>query len=118
MKPVHLVLPIRVRTVNEMQYEHWGTKARYARAERRTTAMALKPRLPNKLPKKMSILITRAGPRMLDPDNSIASLKHVIDGVADALGIDDASPRLDWLYGQIVEPEYAVEITISKGGQS
>lgn len=113
MKPIRIILPIETLSPNRTAGEHWGTRARRARQQRSLIAMALEPRLPERLPKKLNILITRCGPRLLDPDNSIASLKATRDGVADALGIDDGSPRLDWLYGQCVQDEYAVEIRIS-----
>lgn len=36
------------------------------------------------------IEVTRVGPRPLDADNLVASAKAVLDGVAAALGVDDA----------------------------
>ena len=58
--------------------------------------------------------LTRIGPRRLDSDNLAAALKHVRDGVADALGMDDGDPRLVWLYGQRrgKPGEYAVLVEI------
>lgn len=111
MKPIHLALPIQ--TVSPNVRDHWATRAGRARAHRKLVSMNLKPRLPDRLPRRLRILITRVGPRMMDPDNSIASLKHVIDGVADALGIDDGDPRLDWIYGQTIFGEPGVEITLT-----
>ena len=51
---------------------------------------------------------------MATSDNLAAALKHVRDGVADALGMDDGDPRLVWLYGQRRgrPGEYAVLVEI------
>lgn len=46
------------------------------------------------------VLIVRLSPRSLDHDDSInISGKHVRDGVADVLGIDDRDKRVTWRYG-------------------
>lgn len=41
------------------------------------------------------VMVTRIAPRKLDRDNAWSSQKHVIDGVAYALGIDDGDARFD-----------------------
>lgn len=47
------------------------------------------------------VLLCRIAPRALDPGGNLgASLKHVQDGVADWLGIDDRDPRIIWEYEQ------------------
>lgn len=46
------------------------------------------------------VVLTRLSPRELDTDNVIGGLKAVRDGVADALGIDDRDPRVEWIYAQ------------------
>lgn len=38
--------------------------------------------------------------RMLDSDNLAGAFKAVRDGVAEAMGIDDGSERLEWRYAQ------------------
>ena len=60
------------------------------------------------------VLITRAGPRRMDDDGLSASAKHVRDGVADALGVDDADPRVQWRYAQQKAQRYAVRIEIEE----
>lgn len=37
----------------------------------------------------------------LDSDNLPGAFKHVRDGMADALGIDDGDARLAWSYAQV-----------------
>jgi hypothetical protein len=60
------------------------------------------------------VTITRVAPRPFDDDNLAASGKHVRDGIADALRIDDRSPLVTWRYAQRRGPAktYAIEIRI------
>ena len=46
--------------------------------------------------KRYRVLITRIAPRELDSDNLTSSAKHVRDGIADALAIDDRDKRVEW----------------------
>lgn len=48
----------------------------------------------------VTVLLRRIGPRMLDDDNLVASLKSDRDGIADALGMKDNDKRLVWKYAQ------------------
>jgi hypothetical protein len=62
------------------------------------------------------VTISRLSAGQLDDDNLAASIKHVRDGIADALGIDDGGPFVQWRYAQIkVAPKvYAVRVQIEK----
>jgi hypothetical protein len=53
----------------------------------------------------------------MDRDNNIASMKHVIDGIADRLGVKDNDPRITWDYAQDTGrgKPYAVRIEIFPG---
>ena len=77
---------------------------------------------------RLRVTLTRIGPKRLDDDNVRGALKGVRDGVADALGIDDADPRVTWRYeqtqslrrnrlGRLVS-KYGVRIEIAPRGQS
>ena len=48
----------------------------------------------------LKVTITRIAPGKLDDDNLTGSAKHVRDGIADALGIDDGDPRITWVVEQ------------------
>ncbi len=65
---------------------------------------------------RLVITVTRIGPRKMDRDNNIASLKASIDGIADAIGIDDGNERITWVYAQEVKVtrpvQYAVRIRV------
>lgn len=50
-----------------------------------------------------TITITRIGANRLDDDNLISACKPVRDEVAQWLGVDDGSPRMQWCYEQRVE---------------
>jgi hypothetical protein len=63
---------------------------------------------------RASVKIIRIAPRSLDQGNLEASLKHVQDGVADALQVNDADTRIEWRYAQEKgkPKEYAVRVEI------
>ena len=67
---------------------HWGTRARRIRAQLRRLEDALRGAVPPAGP-PWRVTITRHGPRLLDDDGAIASAKHIRDGVAHWLGVDD-----------------------------
>jgi hypothetical protein len=52
----------------------------------------------------VTITITRRGGRRMDDDGLTISAKHVRDGVADWLGIDDGDKRLTWIVKQDKAP--------------
>lgn len=84
---------------------HWAEKARIAKHQRGSagvwTVKALTASPPVKYRGPWTIVICRIGPRKLDSDNLAISAKHVRDGVADALGIDDGDEtKVKWLYDQ------------------
>jgi len=46
----------------------------------------------------VAVVLTRVSPRAFDDDNLAAAFKPVRDGLADAWIVDDADPRVTWLY--------------------
>lgn len=61
----------------------------------------------------VKVTLTRIGLRRLDTDNLAGACKGVRDGVALALGVDDADPRITWVYEQRTgERRYAVSIRL------
>lgn len=79
--------------------------------------LALNP-LRDKLHLPCSIKLTRLGPRELDWDNNIISLKYVRDAIAEILTQDfvpgraDSDKRIKWEYDQEKSKEYGVKIEI------
>lgn len=101
--PAHIAievsLPLRTRSTLNTR-EHWSQRAKRAQAERALIRMRLAgvrgwpPALP------VNVTLTRVGPRELDDDNLQGACKATRDGVADALGVDDGSEDVQWLYAQ------------------
>lgn len=94
-------IELALQTVSETNaHEHWRDRSKRANLQRRFAAFSLRaqPRVPPAPP--CTVRLTRIAPRALDSDNAVGALKHVRDGVADWLGIDDRDPRVTWLYGQ------------------
>lgn len=110
---VEVELPLRlVSLANERV--HWAVKSKRARLQRQAAHLAVRHALVGRgaLSPALVIRIERIGLRRLDDDNLAISAKHVRDGIADALGIDDGNPCLDWKYSQSTGKEYSVKITI------
>ena len=63
-----------------------------------------------------TIALTRLAPRLLDSDNAVSALKHVRDGIADALGINDGDEQVVWWYGQEKAAKHGVRVEITGGG--
>jgi hypothetical protein len=118
---MEVLLP--VRTCSEPNLRgHWGKRARRFRAQRTTTRSLLGSvfrALPADDPlraatPKLTVRLTRIAPRRLDSDNLAGALKAVRDGVADALGLDDADGSVRWLYDQRrgAPGQYAVVVEV------
>lgn len=60
------------------------------------------------------VTLTRIGKRMIDDDNCAGAFKAIRDGIAEALGINDGSNRLTWIYRQEKSKQYSVRVEIEK----
>lgn len=110
---VSVTLPIRTRSESNMR-EHWAAKHRRAKSQRLTVALTLRPQvIPLRGFAALNVMLTRVAPRRLDDDNLRGALKAVRDGVADALGVNDADERVTWLYAQRSGPPKAYEVHIA-----
>lgn len=103
--------------------EHWSVRAKRARSQRLAAYLACRAYAGNSLcplTHEAVVMITRVSPRPLDDDNLAASQKHVRDGIADALGIDDRDAIATWRYAQRSGGKgvYAVEVSIERVGVS
>jgi hypothetical protein len=111
-----LEVEMPIRTYSEAnQREHYMAKARRAKAQRRGAYLLLRRlstfcRPPDEV--QIRVCLTRLGVRKLDKDNLAGSFKHIQDGVADWLGIDDGSERVVWEYAQQTGKRYAVLVRI------
>jgi hypothetical protein len=101
-------LPLRTYSALNMR-EHWARRARRVKIERGTAYLLTPTGL--KLP--LVIRLVRIAPRPLDGhDNLASSMKGVVDGIADRLGIKDNSPDVHWHYAQArgKPKEYSVRV--------
>lgn len=126
MTPIALTIPLRL--VSEANaHEHWRSRQKRAKVQRHSAMIHVRAALLAQLASlkldihlmaadRYLVSITRVAPRTLDTDNNVGSAKHCRDGIADALGIDDRSPSIDWRYGQrkpeAGEPKYGVDVRI------
>jgi hypothetical protein len=80
--------------------EHWRTRHRRVRAERLFAFHGIRQLGLKVIPVPVVVVMTRLSPRTLDSDNLQGALKAIRDGVADALGMADNDPRIEWRYAQ------------------
>lgn len=117
---VNVTLPIRlVSEANVSGSNHWRFRQARAKAQRAAVAIGLRQLLAPLLTTSyvasgkrkgtrmvtgrcvppgdtLVVHITRIAPRALDSDNLVGAAKHVRDGVAALLGINDNSPMVSW----------------------
>ena len=93
--PVRLVSLLNAR-------EHHMARARRAKTQRTAAHTLAREHVSGLVdtPLSLTVTITRIAPGKLDDDNLTGSAKHVRDGIADALGIDDGDPRITWVVEQ------------------
>src|SRR5690242_18788265 len=94
MSRICVELPLRLESLANRR-EHWAKRSKRAKVQRLTAWRMAKVH-----PLPCVVTITRIGPRPLDTDNLAISAKHVRDGIADRLGINDNDPRVEWRYRQ------------------
>lgn len=99
---IAIYLPIRTQSEANLR-EHWAQRARRAKAQREEARLRMRMAIAQeKWPPEttFTVTLTRIAPRRLDGDNNQRALKHIRDGVADVLGIDDGDRRIQWRYDQ------------------
>lgn len=107
-----VVVPYRLGLVANSRRGRGGfaasTRAAHERRLARLAVNASEEPVPS-LP--VVVTLTRVGKGSPDWDNIVAAMKHIRDGVADALGVKDNDPRIEWKY-EGRKGEYAVEIQV------
>lgn len=105
---------IRLTASTNAREGHWSARSARAAAQRHGARLTMKG-LMRKPPEAAGyrIRMTRVAQRKLDDDNLAAALKHIRDGIADWIGINDGSDRLLWqcadvsagraVYGVLIE---------------
>lgn len=96
--------------------EHWRVRAQRMKRERYAGAMGFRSMFrPGEILQLPAIVtLTRLSPGVLDSDNLQGALKAVRDGVADAFGMADNDPRIEWRYAQekCKRGDFAVRIEV------
>lgn len=96
-------IELPIETISEMnKKESWQLKMLRARKQRRDAWAVCRSvdKSPLIIEKTIKVLLIRLSPKQLDDDNLRCALKHVRDGIADWLKIDDGSPLIKWDYEQ------------------
>lgn len=64
------------------------------------------------------VTLTRISPGTMDTDGLAASQKGIRDGIADALGVNDGGPLVEWIYLQMKgrRGEYATHVKVERRG--
>jgi hypothetical protein len=91
---IELRIPGLVPKTNMNSRAHWAAKHRIAKHERTTAGGLLlkfkRPRPP------LVVTLIRCSTGWPDSDQAVTSMKHVRDGVADFLGVDDGHDGITW----------------------
>ena len=97
-------VPVRTSTPGNSR-RHWRADWQAAKTQRAAAYLAtvvalnaLSPADRKALEESDSVTVrvTRFSGRRLDPQNVLGAAKHVIDGLADALGVNDGDDWYDW----------------------
>jgi hypothetical protein len=106
---VIIILPIKTVSLTN-QREHWRTRHKRTKYQRTVVSMLM----PKGVPVPCTVTLTRISSGVLDDDNLPASLKSVRDQIAALSGVDDADPRIKWVYAQerINKRQYEVRVEV------
>ena len=105
-----LFLPVHTKTPGNTR-RHWRIESKEARLQRDAACLLVKC-CKDKPPFPVKVTLTRCSPRSLDRQNMGGAMKHVIDGIADAYGVDDGDEKWEFVFCQKRQSLYGVEITI------
>lgn len=101
---------IQCRNTRNLRDDPW-TQNRRAKTEKEITTVHLAGKDLPALP--AVVTLTRFGPKRMDDDGNVASLKHVQDAIAALYGVDDGSDLYLWRYAQEAPGHaYAVKVEI------
>lgn len=91
-------LPLKTVSLLNMR-EHFRVTAKRKKAHREAVGFVTAGLKPPALP--VTVTLTRVSPGTLDEhDNLPSAFKHIVDGLADWLGVDDGDELVKWRYAQ------------------
>lgn len=93
---IAVTLPWPDRALSPNSREHWARKAKAVKQARITAGWCAREAgirhgdfdIPNAL--KVTVAFAAPSKRRVDADNLLASLKAALDGISDAIGVDDS----------------------------
>ena len=109
-----IILPWPPKELNPNSTLHWAKKAKFKKSYRQACwALTLEAKLTADKSGKVPILITFYPPdkRHRDADNMVASIKAGLDGVADALKINDRQFMPTFTFSDEVKGMVKVQLT-------
>lgn len=114
---VEVEVPVQI--LSEMNTrDHWAKRRARFRKQREAVYYTLLPLAPMlrliTANEAAVVTLTRLGPTILDSDNLAGGFKACRDEVANQLGIDDGSSRIEWIYRQAKSRTYSASIRIEK----
>lgn len=114
--PIAIVDMPGMRLVNPTnEHAHWRTRSTRAKLQRNTARLVMMAHAHQLVRVPLVITIVRLGRGTLDSDSLPPSGKHVRDGIADALGIDDGDEsKVTWLYRQERAVTWGARIEIAR----
>jgi hypothetical protein len=108
MTKIFLNLHTKTRGNNR---QHWRVDWQRTKTEREAAKWAVLAEK-DRPPFPVKVTLVRCGPRKLDRHNIPSALKAVVDGIADAYGVDDGDDRWGFVFEQRKQSLYGVEIRI------
>jgi crossover junction endodeoxyribonuclease RusA len=104
--PIRVELAWPVRTLNPNEKPHWARKAKAVKSARTAAFYATRAVTtikPNWKGAALSVTFCPPDKRRRDEQNCIISAKALIDGIADALGVDDSQFRITYAMGEPIK---------------
>src|SRR4051812_11041391 len=111
---IELTLPWPDKKLSPNARVHWATKATSTKAARSEAGWAVRRHFhvrPNWTRAAVGLVFCPPDERRRDLQNCIGSSKALVDGIADALGIDDSKFDCSYSFGQPVKGG-AVKVTV------
>lgn len=116
MITITLPWPSRILSPNSRGL-HWGARAKAkkaARSDGRLLALAAMGRAARPQgPQKVAMTFHPPNARARDTDNMLAACKAALDGIADAIGVDDSQWQISLTRGEPHRPLGQVIVTVA-----
>ena len=101
MSDARIAVTLECRTFTESNAkEHWRTRHQRGKRQRSHAFIALHNAAKHKPSLPCVVTMTRVSSGKMDSDNLVSAMKHIRDGIADWIGIDDGDDRIEWRCAQ------------------